>query len=342
MLLEGLFIPVTTPFYSDGRVYLRKMEHNAERYSRTPASGLAVLTHYGEPSRLTDEEKRQVLRAAAEAAAETKVLLADVSHGSVSESLRMAEFAATAGYDVALLRVPRAGVAEQRVYMQAVADRSDLPVVLDESAEELPLVELLHLAQHPGVIGCCTRRSPERLRFVLAGSAAVQREVKVTTVFEAVTGRMLRRSAGEGVPATYVPAKALLGGMAVAQAPPVPALRTRTRVVGFQVLAGATEGSLDLLRAGARGTMQGFAAAAPQASYEVLAAWKDGDEGLATEKYERIQAGARGVEVEMGIAGIKAASDLTGYYGGRPRLPGLPLTGDEIAQVGDLMRGMRS
>ena len=43
MLLEGMFIPVTTPFYADGACYWRKLEHNVDRYSRTPAAGMVVL-----------------------------------------------------------------------------------------------------------------------------------------------------------------------------------------------------------------------------------------------------------------------------------------------------------
>ena len=343
MLLEGLFLPLATPFYGDGRVYLRKLEHNAARYSRTPAAGLAVLTAFGEAERLTDEERREVLRAASGATAKTKVLLADVSHGSVAESIRMTEVAAAEGYDVALLQVPFAVLAEQRVFLRAVADRSALPIVLDESAVELAVRDLLELAQHPGVIGCRTRRPGEQLKVVMAGTAGVQHDVTVTTVFEAVTGRMLRSGGGSSRgTATFVSAEALLGGAAVAEAPPVPALKTRTRRVSFQVLAGATEGALSQLRAGARGTMQGFAAAAPQACFEVLAAWKDGDEGLADEKFERIRRAAAEIEDVLGVAGIKAASDLTGYYGGRPRLPGLPLAAEQVRTVERLMRGMRN
>ena len=48
------------------------------------------------------------------------------------------------------------------------------------------------------------------------------------------------------------------------------------------------------MRSGAVGAMPAFAASAPQACYEVLAAWKDGDEGLAEEKQVRLQ----GVAVE--------------------------------------------
>ena len=346
MLLEGLFLPLTTPFYGDGRVYLRKLEHNAERYSRTQAAGLAVLTANGEVARLNDAERREVLTVAAAATAETTVLLADVSHGAVRETLHLAEAAAAAEYDVVLVRVPTGGLAEQRLYLQAVADGSALPVVVVEEAEELAIESMLELAQHPGVIGCVTRRSGQRVRHLLAGSVGVTRVVTVTPVFAAVTGRMLRQRAAPVSGNNFVAAETLTGGLVLASPLPVvqmaPAIRTRTRVVGFQVLAGATEGSLEALRAGARGTMQPFAVCAPQACYEVLQAWKDEDEPLADEKHARVLAGARRIEGELGIAGIKAACDLTGYFGGSPRLPGTPVRGEELAEVERLMRGMRS
>ena len=66
MLLEGIFPAVTTPFYPDGRLYLKKLEHNIERYSRTPVAGLVLLGSTGEAVMLSDEESRTVLRVARE------------------------------------------------------------------------------------------------------------------------------------------------------------------------------------------------------------------------------------------------------------------------------------
>ena len=109
------------------------------------------------------------------------------------------------------------------------------------------------------------------------------------------------------------------GGAALAVAPTKPAVKTRTKVVGFQMLAGSTTGMLEGLQAGAVGAMPAFAAAAPQACYEVLAAWKDGDEGLAEEKQVGCSASLHEVEEELGVAGIKFGCDLNGYFGGRPR-----------------------
>src|ERR1039457_6943496 len=42
MLLHGIFPPITTPFYPDGKIYFRKLEQNVEHYSRTPAVGIVV------------------------------------------------------------------------------------------------------------------------------------------------------------------------------------------------------------------------------------------------------------------------------------------------------------
>jgi 4-hydroxy-2-oxoglutarate aldolase len=99
---------------------------------------------------------------------------------------------------------------------------------------------------------------------------------------------------------------------------------------------------LEGLRTGAVGAMPGFAASAPQACYEVLAAWKDGDEGLAEEKQARLEQVAQRVEEELGVAGIRFGCDLNGYFGGMPRLPLLPLTGNERAEVEGLMQGLRN
>ncbi len=132
------------------------------------------------------------------------------------------------------------------------------------------------------------------------------------------------------------------GGAAVVVAPAKTVAKTRTKLVGFQILSGRTAGMLEGLRARAVGAMPGFAASAPQACYEVLAAWKDGDEGLAEEKQVRLEHAAQRVEEELGVAGIRFGCDLNGYFGGMPRLPLLPLTGDERAEVEALMHGLRN
>ena len=76
MLLHGIFPPISTPFYPEGNVYFKKLEHNVERYSKTPVAGIVVLGSTGEAILLSDLERRDVLQAAREATAPSKVLIA--------------------------------------------------------------------------------------------------------------------------------------------------------------------------------------------------------------------------------------------------------------------------
>jgi dihydrodipicolinate synthase/N-acetylneuraminate lyase len=354
MLLEGLQLPLTTPFYPDGRLNLPKLEHNVARYSKTPVAGLVALSDSGEPTMLSDEETRQVLRSVADAARVEKVLVAGVSRDSVTGTLDLAETAAKFGYDVVLVKRPSVFGAEAHrdharallTYFQVVADRSALPVVLYSAASLhgglLPVEMVIDLAGHPRILGVVDGSGGrERSRAIKDGTVGVTHNVAVTAVFAAVTGRMGARS--EGAAGGLIGADTLTGGStAVAAAPAKTVAKTRTKAVGFQVLAGSTAGMLEGLRAGAVGAMATFAASAPQACYEVLAAWKDGDEGLALEKQIRLQGVAKRAEEELGVAGIKFGCDLNGYFGGRPRLPLLPLTGEERAEIEALMQGLRN
>ena len=344
MLLEGLFIPLITPFYPDGSLNLRKLEHNADRYSKTPAAGLTVLSEQGEPSMLSDEETRKTLLTAAENTGAEKVLLAGVSRDSVVGTLDLAEYAARVGYDAVLVKRPSV-VRDSRellTYFRAVADRAAVPVVLYSPDGSLPVEAAVELAKHPQIIGLLDGGAGERIAQVKAGTADVRREVTVTTVFAAVTGRMQvqQESTGTG---TFISADVLTdGGAALAVAPPKPAIKTRTKVVGFQVLGGASAGMLDALQAGAVGVAPGFGACAPQGCYEVFAAWKDGDVALAEEKQVRLRDAVAKVETELGVPGIRFGCDLNGYFGGRPRLPLLPITGEEREAIEAVMRVLRN
>ena len=360
MLLEGIFPAVTTPFYPDGQLYLRKLEHNIDRYSHTPVAGIVVLGSTGEALMLGDDESREVLHIARQAAFADKVLLAGVGRESVAETLRLADFAADEGYDAVLVRTPSYyspadRSAQMLTYFRTVADRSPLPVVLYNIPKfthyDLPVEVVAELASHPNIIGLKdSTGSVVRIAAVVAATASARkRTVAVTQIFEAVTGRMLADSSpGSGV-ANFVSAGELGalsgsagGGTALAVAPPRPALKTRTREVGFQVLAGSAAHLVKSLDAGATGAVLALACCAPQACIEAYTAWKEKDEALAEEKQQRLVGASNRVSGELGIAGLKYACDLNGYYGGKPRLPLLPLTGAEREEVAELMADLRN
>jgi 4-hydroxy-2-oxoglutarate aldolase len=351
MLLEGMFAATTTPFYPDERVYYRKLEANIERYSKSLLSGMVILGSTGETMALDDEETRDVLRVAAEAAAPEKVLIAGVGRESAKSTVELAEIAARFRFDAVLVRTPtyysnqmtRPAVLN---FYRSVADRSPLPVVLYNIPRcvpyDIPVEVVAELAQHPNIIAIKdSSGNLDRIRATVEQTRnSYRRTLTVTPVFEAVTGRMLAPKAD--ATGGFVPAGDLSSGVAVAVPAPVSPAKTRNREVGFQVLTGAAGIVLPSLEAGASGAILGFGACAPQACQEIYLAWKDHDLKLAGEKQKRIAGPSFRIGAEMGIAGVKYACDFNGYYGGRARAPLLPLNAQEKSEVEGLLSGIRN
>jgi dihydrodipicolinate synthase/N-acetylneuraminate lyase len=368
MLLHGIFPPITTPFYPDGRVYLKKLGHNVERYSKAPVAGIVVLGSTGEAIMLSDEERREVLKTAREACAPHKVLIAGTGAESAFETLRLTECAASLGYDAALVRTPffyKPQLKPENIlaFYRTVADHSPIPILIYsvpvftgyDMAPEL----VIELANHPNIVGIKeSGGDAEKIRRMVEATKHVKRNATVTTTFAAVTPRMIKaaqsESSGESGELVSIGALSANHTGHVGTAAPVrPAeqgaanaistgLKTRQKEVGFQVLAGTAQRLLPALGAGAVGAVLAFAAPAATACYEIYTAWKEGDAELAREKQVRVSASAIRVASELGIPALKYALDLNGYYGGPPRLPLLPLTGDLKAEVEKLMSDIRN
>jgi 4-hydroxy-2-oxoglutarate aldolase len=352
MLIEGVFAAVPTPFYPDERIYFRKLEANVSRYSRSLLAGMVVLGSTGEAVALTDAESRDVLRTVVEAAAPDKVLIAGVGRESVKATVEMAEAAAELKFDAVLVRTPTYYAPQMTTaavlhHFRRVADRSPLPVLLYHIPKfvpyEFPVEVVAELAQHPNIIGIKDSSGKvDRIRSIVELTrSAPRRNVTVTPVFEAVTARMLAaRPETEGALVSLAGQGSVA---AVASLPPAaPPIKTRTKEVGFQVMAGSPSALFDSLEAGASGAILAFAACAPQACTEIYLAWKDHDPGLAREKQERIAAPSQRIAGQLGINGVKAACDFNGYYGGRARAPLIPLTAEQRAEVESLLVNIRN
>ncbi len=347
MLLHGILPPITTPFYPDGSVYFKRLEHNVERYSKTPVAGIVVLGSTGESILLSDQERRDVFKCAHDHAAPHKVLVAGTGIESAIETLRLTEYAASLGYDVAMVRTThyykrQMQPANLLAFYRTVADHSPLPVIIynfpQATGYDIPAEVVIELAQHPNLIGIKESAGViEKVKKMVDGTRHVQRNATVTEVFNAVTPRMLA-AAGSGNVPDVVPTSSL-GGAAVATPP---RLKTRSKEVGYQVLVGSAHLLKESLDVGAVGAILAFACAAPTACYEIYAAWKEGDMALAQEKQQRIVQASLKVGGELGVPGIKYAMDLNGYYGGPSRLPFLPLSAEQKAEVERQMADIRN
>ena len=372
MLLSGILPPITTPFYRDGEVYYKKLEHNVERYSRSPVAGIVVLGSEGEPLMLGDDERRSVLKCAIESAAPEKVMIAGTGAESAVETLRLTEHAAALGYDVALVRTPHYYRRQMQPlnmlsFFRFVGDRSPLPVVIYNAPQttgyDIPAEVVVELAEHPNVIGIKeSSGSLEKLRSMVEGTRHIHRNSTVSERFEPMTGRMLKADpnqptaglsgapvgAAAGSEAALMPAEALAASAGAKPKPSSAAvqiigkLRTRQKDVGFQIMAGSARQLHECLQAGANGASLPFASAAPGACFEIYAAFRDGHASLAEQKQQRIATAAGRIVDELGIPGLKYAMDLNGYYGGNGRLPLLPLDAETRLEIERLMADIRS
>jgi 4-hydroxy-2-oxoglutarate aldolase len=369
MLLHGIFPPITTPFYPDGNVYFKKLEANVERYSKTPIAGIVALGSTGEAILLSDREQRDVLKITRETALPNKVLIAGTGSESAINTLKLTDYAAELGYDIALVRTPfyykkQMQPANILAFYRTVADRSPLPVMIYSvppfTGYDMPAELVIELADHPNIIGIKeSSGNVEKVRRMVEGTRHVKRSATVTETFDAVTPRMLK-TASQGdergrelvsIGALTASSKVMMEASDRAGMPTNPSstavtvlagVKTRRKEVGFQVLVGAAQTLEPSLQVGAVGAILAFADAAPTACYEIYAAWKEGDIDLARLKQARIVRAAQRVSGELGIAGMKHAMDFNGYFGGPVRLPLLPLTAILKAEVEQLMSDIRN
>jgi dihydrodipicolinate synthase/N-acetylneuraminate lyase len=373
MLLSGIFPPITTPLYPDGEVYYKKIESNIERYSRTPVAGIVVLGSTGEAIFLSDQERRDVLKTALAAAAPSKVMIAGTGVESAHGTLQLTEYAAELGYDAALVRTPhyyknQMLPANLLAFYRTVADRSALPIIIynfpQATGYDMPAELAIELAGHPNIVAIKeSSGNLDKVKQVVEGTRNIKREATVTETFEAVTPRMLKTAAAESEKQSreLVTVASLAGtSEAVERRAPSPVradsttkpsssavtvvgkLKTRQKEVGFQVMVGAAHQLEPSLAFGAVGAILAFACPAPMACYEIYAAFKDGDHALAREKQERVRLAAQRVVGDLGIPGVKYSMDLNGYYGGPSRLPFLPLSGEQKAEIEKLIAGIKS
>jgi len=292
--LQGIFPALTTCFDHEGRLYKAKVFHNVEKLNQVALSGYVVCGSTGETPLLTTAERIQVMEWVREASSEGKSLIAGVGAESVHETVLLANLAAEAGYHAALVLTPhyyrnqmlRADT--QALYFRAVADRSQLPVLLYNipaaTGYDLDVDTVAELSHHPNIIG-------------------------------------LKDSSGN---------MEKLGLFAKAVKP------------GFQLLTGSGGRLAEALELGATGAILAIADALPYACVTIWEAFRRREHDAARDWQARIYAASELVPIKHGIAGLKYAMDLNGYYGGPPRLPLIPPAAEARSEIEKAFEGLRS
>lgn len=170
MKLQGILASVATPFDHTGAIYRVKVQHNFEKWCRTSLAGFVVGSLAGEGPLMDADDKLEVLRLAAPAVTENRLLILDVSSEGVHPAAKLAAQGAAAGAHAVISSAPfryretdRATEAQLN-YFRALADRSPVPVVLHNipasTGVDLDPATVAALSAHPNIVGVVESGTP--------------------------------------------------------------------------------------------------------------------------------------------------------------------------------------
>ena len=162
MKLHGIFVPLITPFESDGSVALGQVRNNVALFNKTKLAGYVPNGSTSESVLLRWEEVYKVWEAVRDAAAPEKILIAGTGAESTAETIEHTNRAAKIGYAVALVRTPSFYKPSINDHMLAehylrVADAVRIPVmvysvpVFTHVTVGASLIE--RVAKHPNIVG---------------------------------------------------------------------------------------------------------------------------------------------------------------------------------------------
>ena len=163
MNLDGIFLPVTTPFdASTGDPDLDAFAANIRGWCAHPIAGLVVGGSTGEQALLDEDELLALVASGARSRRDGMALIAGTGAESTRATIRLCGLAAGEGADAVLVKPPsyyrgRMSPEAIRTYFLAVADASPVPVILYHVPKFVPVDVVPELAgeltRHDNIAG---------------------------------------------------------------------------------------------------------------------------------------------------------------------------------------------
>ncbi len=133
MNIEGVLVPIVTPFGADGGVNADALRQLVDRFVEAGVAGIVACGTPGEFYALEDAERELVLRTVAEAARGRITLIAGINALSTPQAIRNARQAQELGYQGLMLTAPPYSLPEQAgilAHFRTVAAATPLPIIL--------------------------------------------------------------------------------------------------------------------------------------------------------------------------------------------------------------------
>ena len=160
MNINGILVPIVTPFDHNGNVDAQKLTALVEAFIDKGVSGIVACGTTGEYYTFSDAERELVLTTIAEAAKNKVTLIAGINSLSTDHSIELAAQAKTLGYDGLMLSATPYSLPEQDgiiAHFEKVADASELPIIMynfpDRVGVAIEFDTVAHLAKHPNIVG---------------------------------------------------------------------------------------------------------------------------------------------------------------------------------------------
>jgi 4-hydroxy-2-oxoglutarate aldolase len=160
--LNGLLLPVTTPFKADEEIDHSGLTENIQTWNGAGIKGYVVLGSTGERAHLDERDYVQVLETARRATPETLTFIAGAGQQSTRGTIREIERATASEANAVLVITPnfyRSAITQAALidYYHAVADAAKIPVLLYSMPDLTGVViepeTAAQLSQHPNIIG---------------------------------------------------------------------------------------------------------------------------------------------------------------------------------------------
>ncbi|MDQ0162881.1 2,4-dihydroxyhept-2-ene-1,7-dioic acid aldolase [Aeribacillus alveayuensis] len=131
--LKGSIAPVVTPFDQDGNIDFETMKGLINWQIESGSHGISVTGTSGEPSSLTIEERKQVMKMAKETVNGRVPFVPATGSTNHAEALELTKFAQEIGADAAMVIVPYYNKPSQHAlykHFKAIADSVDIPIII--------------------------------------------------------------------------------------------------------------------------------------------------------------------------------------------------------------------
>ncbi|HKP38917.1 MAG TPA: dihydrodipicolinate synthase family protein [Pyrinomonadaceae bacterium] len=160
--LNGLILPITTPFTTNEKIDTTALTANIQRWNTTGISGYVVLGSTGERVNLDESEYLRVIEAAREATPRNLCFIVGAGQQSTRSTIEEIGRATKAGAEAALVITPhyyRSAITPQALvdHYRAVADASATPIILysmpDLTGVKIEPETAAKLSEHQNIVG---------------------------------------------------------------------------------------------------------------------------------------------------------------------------------------------